>query len=56
MTAETKHHLLGEVTGLDQGKTIAYRGIKYAELEHAFAEPTLFTNPGSSTIDATTYG
>ena len=56
MTAETKHQLLGEVTGLDQGRTIAYRGIKYAELEHAFAEPTLINNPTNSRTDATSYG
>ncbi|PVH76547.1 alpha/beta-hydrolase [Cadophora sp. DSE1049] len=56
MTTESKHPLLGEVIGLNHGKTVMYRGIKYAELQHAFAEPTIFANPGSSTIDATSYG
>ena len=56
MTTEFKHLHLGSVVGLDLGKTIAYRGLKYAELEHTFAEPTLFTNPGRPTLDATSYG
>ncbi|KAG4443117.1 hypothetical protein IFR05_001443 [Cadophora sp. M221] len=56
MTSELNHPVLGNVTGLDYGKTITYRGIKYADLQHAFAEPILFKNPRSSTIDATSYG
>ncbi|KAH6703175.1 Alpha/Beta hydrolase protein [Leptodontidium sp. MPI-SDFR-AT-0119] len=56
MTTELKHPLLGNVIGLDHEKTISYRGIKYAELEHAFAEPILFTYPRRSKIDAASYG
>ncbi len=56
MTLESKHPLLGSIVGLDHDKTIAYRGIKYAELQHTFAEPTLFTNPGRPILNATSYG
>ncbi|KAH7388968.1 Alpha/Beta hydrolase protein [Cadophora sp. MPI-SDFR-AT-0126] len=56
MTTVLNHPSLGQVTGLDHEETIAYRGIKYAELDHAFAEPTLFNNPGITAIDATSYG
>ncbi|EKD15704.1 uncharacterized protein L3040_004010 [Drepanopeziza brunnea f. sp. 'multigermtubi'] len=56
-TTESQHPQLGRVMALDHGETIAYRGIKYAELQHAFAEPVLFAHPSlSKVLDATSYG
>ncbi|KAH7324051.1 Alpha/Beta hydrolase protein [Rhexocercosporidium sp. MPI-PUGE-AT-0058] len=56
MAVELKHSQLGNVIGLDCKTTIAYRGVKDAELQHGFPEPSLFTNRAGSTIDATSYG
>jgi hypothetical protein len=56
MTEELQHPVLGTVIGLDHGKTVQYRGLKYASLEHPFAEPILFTNAERSIVDATSYG
>lgn len=56
MTKELTHPALGILVGIDHGDTIQYRGIKYASLEHPFAEPISFSNPGGSTVDATLYG
>lgn len=56
MTTKLDHSALGDIIGLDHEKTVQYRGIKFASLEHQFAEPVLFTNSGRSTVDATSYG
>jgi hypothetical protein len=56
MTTKLDHPTLGGIIGLDYEKTIQYRGIKYASLEHQFAEPVLFTNSGQSELDATSFG
>jgi hypothetical protein len=56
MTKEHAHSELGTIIGLDHEKTIQYRGLKYASLEHPFAEPILFTNTRGSTVKATSYG
>lgn len=56
MTNKLAHPELGDILGLDQGKIIQYRGIKYATLDHRFAEPIQFSNAGKSTLDATCFG
>lgn len=56
MAEKLVHPGLGTIIGLDHEKTIHYRGIKYASLDHPFAEPILFTNNVGATIDATSYG
>ena len=50
ITTELAHPVLNTILGLDHGKTVHYRGLKYASLEHPFAEPLLLTSSGSSTI------
>jgi hypothetical protein len=56
MTTKLNHSALGDIIGLDHEKTIQYRGIKYASLEHHFAEPVLFKDHGRATLDATSFG
>ncbi|TVY80602.1 Lipase [Lachnellula suecica] len=56
MTKDFSHSTLGYIIGLDRENTIQYRGIKYASLDHQFAEPVLFSNKEKLTIDATSYG
>ncbi|KAE9375345.1 alpha/beta-hydrolase [Stipitochalara longipes BDJ] len=56
MTKEFAHPALSTILGLDRGKTIHYRGLKYASLKHPFSEPLLFTSVRGSRVDATSYG
>jgi hypothetical protein len=51
-----KHPDPGQVRGRYGKGVIQYLGLKYASLEHRFAEPELATYGGLDTIDGTKHG
>jgi hypothetical protein len=51
-----EHPDLGQVQGRYGKGVIQYLGLKYASLEHRFAEPELATYDASSTIDGMKHG
>jgi hypothetical protein len=56
LPAPLNHHQLGRVQGRYGKGVIQYLGLKYASLDHRFAEAKLVAYDGLSKIDATRHG
>ncbi|KAK6063704.1 carboxylesterase [Seiridium cupressi] len=54
--ANFEHPRLGALKGISQDGVTSFRGLKYASLEHAFAEPVVSAVKADKAVDATRYG
>ncbi|KAF1975707.1 carboxylesteras-like protein [Bimuria novae-zelandiae CBS 107.79] len=56
MTTIFKHADLGKIKGNIKDGVAQFLGLKYASLQNRFAAPSLVTNYGSGTVDASKFG
>ena len=53
---ELDHAQLGRISHLQEDGVFLFRGLRYASLRHAFAEPKGYSDKVASTSDATKHG